>query len=94
MDELPKTVDLTWLARIALDRHDRPTSDWLPRGQRIVGARFNDPQRPEWMDEPEWELRENGDVLPVVRAADLRLKRILCEGASLMPQAEVIRSDE
>ncbi|MBI1948602.1 MAG: hypothetical protein HYS27_23140 [Deltaproteobacteria bacterium] len=93
MDELPKTIDMTWLARIAFDQHDRPTSDWLPRGQRLVGARFNDPIRPEWMDEREWEMRDRCAVRPALRAADLRLKRVLCEGASLTPRVDVIRAE-
>lgn len=94
MNDQPKTIDITWLARITFGYRDQPTSDWLPPGQRLVGARFNDPERPEWMDEPLWNFRHAGGVPPVVRAVDLRLKRILCEGASLTPAVEVRRSDE
>lgn len=94
MDAEPKVVDITWLARVTFEQRDRPTSDWLPPGQRLVGPRFNDPERPEWMDEDEWILRARCVAPPAVRAADLRLKRILCEGALLQPRAEVHRSSD
>lgn len=87
MDQ-PEIFDMTWLARIPFDRIDRSTSDWLPRGQRLVGPRFNDGERPEWMDDAEWRQRHRVDVPPPLRAADLRLKRILCEGGSVTPEIE------
>ena len=40
-------IDSTWLARISFDpRLDRPSSTWLPPGQRLVGRLFNDPSAP------------------------------------------------
>lgn len=90
----PKAIDLTWLARIAAATRDRPTSMWLPPGQRLVGRRFNDPLQPEWMDDAEWELRDEHEEAATLRTATIRLKQILCEGASLSPDPEVRRSAE
>jgi len=86
------TIDLTWIARIAFGgTRDRPSSTWLPPGQRLVGPRFNDPEKPEWMDEPEWRLRASMPEAPRLRAASTHLKLILCEGRSLSEPAELIR---
>lgn len=93
-ETLPEAIDLTWLARIAAAMSDRPTSRWLPPGQRLVGRRFNDLLRPEWMDEAEWELRDQHQEAAPLMAASTRLKRVLCEGRSLSPDPEVIRSAE
>lgn len=89
----PKLVDLTWLARIAFAMQDRPTSTWLPPGQRLVGRRFNDSVQPEWMDDDEWQLRDEYPERAELPARQTRLKRLLCEGASLSPPIEVRRGE-
>lgn len=87
------TIDLTWLSRLYSDRHDRPTSTWLPRGQRLVGRRFNDAVQPEWMDDAEWEHRDRFPEPAAFAAGTTRLKHILCEGTSLSPEVEHYRPD-
>ena len=81
------TIDLTWIARIAFSARDRPTSMWLPPGARLVGRRFGDPERPEWMDEHEWTMRAHALVAPVLVASSTRLRSILCEGTRSLAAA-------
>lgn len=91
----PLHVDITWLARVTFaGARDRPTSAWLPPGQRVVGRRFNDPIRPDWMDDAEWELRDTLVEPPAVSAAATRLKRVLCEAGGRTPSPEVVRLHE
>lgn len=92
-DKAAPTIDITWLSRIACSRHDRPTSTWLPPRQRLVGPPFNDPERPDWMDEAEWTMRAHSLEAPALRASSTRLKSILCESSMVNVTPEVIRKD-
>ena len=48
-------------------------------------ARWGQWIQPEWMDDAEWELRDATGEPATVPAASTRLKRVLCEGATLSP---------